>query len=100
MQAGIRRDGDAIRMSGELTVHAVRDLKQPLLDALGGSARLDLSEVCEFDTAGLQLLLLACREAERAGQRLAIGTASNIVRETLVLAGCEWLLAPVREQAA
>ena len=94
MHAHIRPDGDGIRVSGEMTVYAARALKQPLLEAFAGGARhLDLSEVSEFDTAGLQLLLLAHRESAAAGRELGLVSPSNIVRETLALAGCEYLLA-------
>ena len=100
MQATLRRHGEGIRVSGEMTVHAARELKQPLLDALARGGALDLSEVSEFDAAGLQLLLLARREAGLAGHAFRIGAVSNIVRETLALAGCEHLLAPPGEPAA
>jgi anti-sigma B factor antagonist len=100
MNARLHTDSTGIRVSGEMTVYAACALKQPLLDALAGGARLlDLSEVSEFDTAGLQLVLLAQREAAAAGRDLIIPASSNIVRETLSLAGCMHLLVrPAVEQ--
>ncbi len=57
---------DGIRVTGEMTVYTASQIKQPLLDAIADGAanvQLDLSGVSEFDTAGVQLLLLIHREA-------------------------------------
>ena len=45
----------------------------------------------EFDTAGLQLLLLAQREALARGRNFEIGPESHIVREVLALCGARGL---------
>ena len=45
----------------DLTIYNALEQKQQLLDALSATSRLelDLSQVAEIDTAGLQLLILA-----------------------------------------
>ena len=50
-------------LSGELTIFSVQDVRNRLLEALASTDELsiDLGEVSEIDTAGLQLMLLAKR---------------------------------------
>jgi anti-anti-sigma regulatory factor len=52
---------------------------------------LDLSAVTEFDSAGVQLLLVARREAARLGKRLVLQDASPAVHDAFALLGltCE-----------
>lgn len=51
-------------LSGELTIFSAADIRQRLLETLGQMDELmvDLGEVTEMDTAGLQLMLLAKRK--------------------------------------
>jgi len=69
----------------DLTIYHAMDQKQQLLDALNASSglELDLSQVSEIDTAGLQLLILAKREAARQAKDLSIIAHSPNVRQTL-----------------
>lgn len=75
-------------MEGELTIHNAADRRAVLLATVeaGGELDLDLSAVTELDTAGLQLLLLAQREAGRSGGRLAITATSRPVADVLAIA--------------
>jgi anti-anti-sigma factor len=77
--------GNRLDVSGSFTIYHALEAKAPLLAQQG--AALDLSEVEEMDGAGLQLLLLARRDA---GIRLV--AASDAVTDTLRLAGLETLL--------
>ena len=84
-----------IRVTGEMTVYTVGQIKQPLLDAIAeGPANvcLDLSGVSDFDTAAVQLLLLVHRETLLSERTLQLGVASKIVREVLVSCGVFGLL--------
>jgi anti-sigma B factor antagonist len=84
-----------IRVTGEMTVYTASQIKQPLVDAIADGptdVRLDLSGVSEFDTAGVQLLLLVHREALASGRSLMLGAESHIVREVLTLCGARGLL--------
>lgn len=69
----------------DLTIYHALDQKNRLLGALeaGDGLELDLSQVSEIDTAGLQLLILAKREAARSNKSLAIVAHSPVVRDTL-----------------
>lgn len=68
-----------------LTIYHAQEHKERLLAALdaGGGLELDLSQVGEIDTAGLQLLILAKQEAARKEKSMAIVAHSPAVRETL-----------------
>jgi anti-anti-sigma factor len=93
----VQRDNGLIRVSGELTMHQAESLAPLLLASLptdGSVAQLDLSDVSEIDTAGLQLILAAHRETVNRFASLSIIAASQVVRDTLVLFRQEALLAP------
>ena len=65
-----------------VTAAQTRDRMAPYLSA-ATDLELDLSAVSEVDTAGLQLLLMARREAERHGTTVTLADPSPVVRELL-----------------
>lgn len=69
----------------DLTIYNAMAQKEQLISALQSSdaLELDLSHVGEIDTAGLQLLLLAKREAGLQHKELSIIAHSPAVRQTL-----------------
>lgn len=75
------------RLLGELTIYAAAALKPALLNAVAAEPRLelDLSGVTELDSAGVQLLLLAKREAARTGGALQLAGHSEAVLEVINL---------------
>ncbi len=83
-----------LRLDGELTIFRAAELKPLLLQGAGALA-LDLSQVVEIDTAGLQLLLLAQRERGA----LQLVDPSPPVREAIALAGLEARLQPAGSKA-
>lgn len=72
-------------ISEDLTIYHAMDQKLQLLDALNNTQNLelDLAQVSEIDSAGLQLLILAKREAARQQKDLSIVAHSQAVRQTL-----------------
>lgn len=74
-----------LTISQELTIYHAMDLKEQFIEALAeaDALELDLSQVAEIDTSGLQLLLLTKREAGRQGKQLTIVAHSPAVRQTL-----------------
>lgn len=72
-----------LTLEGPLTIYEAVERKRELLAALDAAARLeiDLSGVDEMDTAGLQLLVLAGREAGRAGKSVAVVMHSAATEE-------------------
>ncbi len=93
----VQRENGLIRVSGELTMHHAETIAPLLLASLptdGSVAQLDLSDVSEIDTAGLQLLMAAHRETVNRFTSLTIVAASQAVRDTLELFRQDALLAP------
>ncbi len=78
-----------VRIEGEMTIYRASELKQLLLAQIETSAAvdIDLADVTEFDTAGVQLLILACRTAQRMGRKLRLVAQSPAVAEVLGLLG-------------
>jgi anti-sigma B factor antagonist len=78
-----------LAVEGEMTIYRAAELKPALLAAVRAheAPALDLSAVTEFDSAGLQLLLAARREAARLGRRLDVTAASPAVRDVFALLG-------------
>ena len=74
-----------MQVASDMTIYTAAELLQPLLAAArsGTECAVDLSQVGEIDSAGVQLLLLARREAAAAGARLHVSGASPAVREVL-----------------
>jgi anti-sigma B factor antagonist len=74
-----------LSLTADLTIYHALEQKAILLDALGATddLELDLSLVSEIDTAGLQLLLLLKKEAQRTGKRVSIVAHSQAVRSVI-----------------
>ncbi len=75
-----------LSVSGEMTIYTAAELKAELLPWLDKpQLEMDLSEVSEMDSAGLQLLILAKREAQQAGHSLQLSGHSRAVLEVFDL---------------
>ena len=76
-----------LAIDGELTIFRAAELHPVLLDAVrsGDAPALDLSAVTEFDSAGLQILLVARTEAARLGKVLRVTAASPAVTGVFAL---------------
>ncbi len=74
-------------IEGELTIYRAAELKPVLLDAVANESvvEVDLSAVSEFDTAGLQILMLAKRAAVAARSELRLVKHSPAVVDVLQL---------------
>lgn len=82
------QDFPVVRVQGEMTIYRAHELRQELIPAVENAtsgAALDLSNVTEFDTAGLQILLMAHRAATVRGASLAVIKPSECVSEVLEL---------------
>ena len=84
-----RRDAHLLLLiGGSFTIFEVAHYKPQLLAALEQAEfllELDLSEVDEIDTAGLQLLLLMRQEAMRQSKQCLFSQASAAVQKVLDL---------------
>ena len=76
-----------LALDGAVTIYRAQELKDQLLAAVldNPELHLDLSQVTELDSAGLQALFLAKREAIKAGHALRIVGHSDAVREVFDL---------------
>lgn len=74
-----------LRLEGELTIYRAAELKDEILKAMAGTASLeiDLSGITEVDGAGLQLLILAKKEALRAEKKVSFSAHSPAVLEVI-----------------
>ena len=75
-------------VQGPMTIYEAVDHKRELLAALSAAAEgdvleLDLSAVDEMDTAGLQLLVMAAREALKDGKSAVVVAHSEASQEVL-----------------
>lgn len=80
-------DTCALRLEGEMTIFTAGEIKQRLLAPLPDCRRIDvdLSQVSEMDSAGLQLMILAKREANAMGKEICFVAHSPAVLEVLEL---------------
>ena len=76
-----------LAITGELTIYTAAELRQQLLDALatGQEVDVDLSQVSEIDSAGMQLMVAAKREAAGRNQLLHFTNHSQAVFDVLEL---------------
>lgn len=76
-----------IDIKGELSIFTAAALRQQLLDAFdsGREVEVDLSEVSEMDSAGMQLMVAAKREAAVRQQALRFTNHSPAVFDILEL---------------
>ena len=79
-----------LAIRGEFTVFSALTLKEQLLAVLDGRADqsdvvIDLSDVTEFDSAGLQLMLLVKREAVLVGKTVRFVRHADVVLDLIDL---------------
>lgn len=76
-----------IGMNGKMTINSAAQIKENLFSAIasGNEIELNLNQVSEIDTAGLQLLALAKREAANMNKPLHIVAHSKEVLAILDL---------------
>jgi anti-sigma B factor antagonist len=78
-----RDDIAKLTIEGEMTIYTAAKFKDLLVEALRSSneMEIDLSEVSEMDTAGLQLLLLLRRHAASANKPFRLIAHSDASRD-------------------
>lgn len=97
MNSPVRYKQKRLHVDAEMTVYTCGGLKPHLLEQLTAHPNaigIDLSRVVEFDTAGLQLLLLARRHASAGGRELRVINPSRVVSDVLELCRLDnWIAA-------
>lgn len=90
-----------LRIAGEMTIYRAAELKDQLLAQVraGSKLALDLAEVSEIDSSGIQLLALAQREAEQLGLEWCITACSDpVVRLLSAFNLADKILAEIADQ--
>lgn len=80
------KDGQSLlHIDGDMTIYTAAEIKDELMAHMAQPCgrEIDLSEVSEMDSAGLQILILAKREAERHGTSLRLTGHSRAVLDVL-----------------
>lgn len=87
MQIEIEQHGEhcILRLQGDLILAHATELKDPLLDTLTDCQQLevDLADVSDIDTAGMQLLLLLKREAVATEKTCRLSNHSSVIVDML-----------------
>ena len=85
MSQDAKASASRIALDRDLTIYNAGGVKSQFLDALEAHEllELDLSQVAEIDTAGIQLLVLAKRESLRQKRSLRIVAHSPAVRDAI-----------------
>ncbi len=80
---------EVLRLKGDLTIHSATEARRKLEGHLGHcpSLVLDLSEVDEIDTSGVQVLLWFKREASNRGRGIYLALHSSAVINAFDLLG-------------
>lgn len=89
MDIKTEKDGQraTVRIAGEMTIYHAFNLKKAVIDSLAecDELLLDLSEVSEIDTAGVQILILARREAAGLNKSFRVERMSAAAEELISL---------------
>lgn len=90
MAESIQDASSMLHVRGEMTIYRAHELMQEFSAAVrdcraGAGVCADLSKVTEFDTAGLQILLLSRRMASAGGERFEVHEPSDCVKDVLML---------------
>lgn len=74
-------------VQGEMNIYSASQVRDELLQSLAAHAQVevDLANVADFDSSGVQILLVLRREAQRTGKSLSFVHHSQAVREVLDL---------------
>lgn len=93
-EAALKLPDHALRIDTEMSIYQAEALKALLLAAVcrDGALALDLGSVTEIDSSGIQLLMLAWREAGQLGARIEIVACSDAVRRLLEAFGLREML--------
>lgn len=80
------KTGTTLRLSGECTIYHVSNVKDALLGDCKGfdkTVQLQLEQISEIDTAGVQLLLMLQKVVQQAGGQLQLQSSNDTVNQVL-----------------
>jgi len=84
-----RKDREILKIEGPITICRIGELKERFMNSLEKNevTDLDVMDVQECDSSGVQLLLSAIRSARETGKRINISGQSKAVEDALFRAG-------------
>lgn len=84
-----RKDSEILKIEGPITICRIGELKERFMSSLEKNevTDLDIMDVTECDSSGIQLLLSAIRSARETGKRINISGQSKAVEDALLRAG-------------
>jgi len=88
MTCEVEKKKGVVHIRGEMTIYGAALLKEQFLTVTASQTKkctVDLAEVSEIDTTGLQMLLIAHRDCVARGVKFSLANPSGVVRETLDL---------------
>lgn len=87
----VKNGQSLLHIEGDMTIYTAADMKSELMAHLAQPCEreIDLSDVSEMDSAGLQILIMAKREAERHGTNLRLTGHSRAVLDVLDMCNLE-----------
>lgn len=84
-----RNKNEAFQLDGELTIYTCADKKQELTVVMSESGKadidLDLSQVTEIDTAGLQLLILMKTRMTQEERQMNVTAYNDVIQDVMDL---------------
>ena len=87
-----RKNGPALfKIEGSLSVYEVGSLRDELLECLTNNdeLELDLNDVSDCDTAGIQLLFSALKTTKDMGKKIRVQAISEDLKETATRMGID-----------
>ena len=87
LQSEMLDNKTVVTLPDELTIYTVGEIKEALTPLLyqGRELELNLANIAEIDSAGLQLLIAAKKSTQQQGSPLSLVWHSNVVLELLEL---------------
>lgn len=76
-----------LRLEDEMSIYTAHATSASLSEFFAGYSdfELDLSGVTDFDSAGVQILLVFQRAAEKAGKKMRVIASNDVVQDVLQL---------------
>jgi anti-sigma B factor antagonist len=98
----VTEERTTVQIAGDFTVQTAAENKAVLVSALGSGQAVDVDRgnVAEIDTAGIQLLLLAKREAAELAVNLRLVSVPRSVLEILEIVGLDAYLEAIATDAS
>jgi len=78
-----------LKLEGNLTIYEVGALRENLLSALKdvNHLEIDMVEISECDTSGLQVLCSAKKTADKEGKRILLEGISKAIEDAMIKTG-------------